>query len=382
MSQRQERHLFIPGPATAEPEVLAALAEPIRPHYGPDFVAEYNGCRERFQQVLRTENDLFLIVGPGTAALDAAFGSALPDGSRALVPVNGLFGARVAEMLRANRCEVEELSFDFGQPIDADQVAERLRAGGFEVVAWVHHETSTGVINPVEPICRAARETGALTAIDAISSLAGTELAVDDWGVDFCVSVANKGLAAPPGLAAISVSEQAWKAIDDNPDRRGWYLDLRTWRRYDSEWTDWHPYPTTVPTGVLAAVDTSLRMILAEGLDVRIVQTRDAALRVREGLRQLGFRMFVGDEFASPITTAVYPHADLPVEEMIVALREQHGIYISGGLGPLAGKIFRIGHMGRSIVKEETDLLLATIGGLLAEREARKESAGVEGASV
>jgi len=349
LSQRQERHLFIPGPATAEPEVLEALAEPIRPHYGPDFVTDYNDCRERFKQALRTDNDLFLIVGPGTAALDAAFGSALPDGSRALVPVNGLFGARIADMLRANRCEVEELQFELGQPIDSDQVAERLREGAFDVVAWVHHETSTGVLNPVEPICRAAREAGALTIIDTISSLAGTELAVDDWGIDFCITVANKGLAAPPGLSAISISERGWEAIDANPHTRGWYLDLRTWRRYDGDWADWHPYPTTVPTGTLAAVNTSLRMVLAEGLDERIVRTREAASRVREGLRQLGFRMFVDDDFASPITTAVYPHPDLPAGEMIVALREQHQIYISGGLGDLSGKIFRVGHMGRAI---------------------------------
>lgn len=382
MSQSQERHLFIPGPATAEPEVLEALAEPIRPHYGADFVADYNECRARFQQVLRTNNDLFLIVGPGTAALDAGFSSALPDGARALVPANGLFGERIAEMLRANRCEVEELRFERGQPIDSGLVAERLRDTAFDVVAWVHHETSTGVLNPVEPICRAARETGAITVIDAISSLAGTELAVDDWGVDLCVSVANKGLAAPPGLAVISVSERAWEAIDNNPDTRGWYLDLRTWRRYDGDWADWHPYPTTVPTGVLAAVNTSLRMMLAEGLDERIVRTREAATRVRDGLWRLGFGMFVDDDFASPITTSVYPHPDLPVGEMIAALREQHGIYVSGGLGDLAGKIFRIGHMGRSIEKEETDLLLDAIAGLLAQRGPQEESASVEGARV
>ena len=222
----------------------------------------------------------------------------------------------------------------------------------------------------------------ALAISDALSSLAGTELAVDDWGVDLGATVANKGLAAPPGLSALTVSERAWEAIDNNPDTRGWYLDLRTWRRYDGDWRDWHPYPTTVPTGILAAVDTSLRIVLAEGLDGRIVRTRDAASRVREGLRRLGFRMFVDDDYASPITTAVYPHPDLPVGEMIIELREQHGIYIAGGLADLSGKIFRIGHMGRAIEKEETDLLLDAIAGLLVHREAQKESASVESASV
>lgn len=378
MSQH-DVHLFIPGPATAAPEVLEALAGPIRPHYGPDFVAQYNGCRDKLKEVFRTRNDLFMIVGPGTAALDAAFASALPDGARVLVPTNGWFGARTAEMLRAHRAQVELLQFPLGQPIDADAVIERLRGGGFRAVAWVHHETSTGVLNPVEPISKAARECGALSIIDAVSALAGTELAVDDWGVDLCISVGNKGLAAQPGLSAITVSPQAWEAIDANPDRRGWYLDLRTWRHYDREWADWHPYPTTVPSGLVAALDTSLRLILEEGLDVRIVRTREASLRVRSRLRELGFEMFVDDEYASPITTAVRARPDLPVADLIAALRDGYGIYISGGLDSLAGKIFRIGHMGRAIEPEETELLLGAIGELVGARLGQEESAGVEG---
>jgi alanine-glyoxylate transaminase/serine-glyoxylate transaminase/serine-pyruvate transaminase len=374
--------LFIPGPATAEPEVLAALAEPIEPHYGPDFVAKYNECRARFKAALRTDNDLYLIVGPGTAALDAAFASAMPDGARALVPSNGWFGQRTVEMLRAHRYEVEEINFDLGQPIDPDSVVARLHEGNFDLVAWVHHETSTGVLNPVEPICCAARETNTLSVIDAVSSLAGTELAVDDWGIDLCISVANKGLAAQPGLSAISVSPQAWAAIDRNPSSRSWYLDLRTWRKYDTEWAAWHPYPTTVPSGLLAALNTSLRLILAEGLDERIVRTRDAATRVRDGLRELGFTMYVDDEYASPITTAAYAHPELPVGEMITALRDEHNVYISGGLADLAGKIFRVGHMGRAIESAETDLLLHALASVLARSAEQKENAGVEGASA
>lgn len=381
MPQR-DPHLFIPGPATAEPEVLAALAQPIRPHYGPEFVELYNGCRERMKRVFRTSNDLFLIVGPGTAAFDAGFASCLHDGARVLVPANGWFGQRTAEMLRAHRADVEYMAFPLGQPIDTDQVVERIRSGGFDAVAWVHHETSTGVLNPVEPISKAARQAGALSMIDAVSSLAGTELAVDDWQVDICVSVGNKGLASQPGLAAITVSKQAWEVIDANPDHRTWYLDLRTWRRYDREWADWHPYPTTIPSGLVAALDTSLRMILEDGLERRIVRTREAAARVRDGLKALGFEMYVDDEHASPITTSVRAHPDLPVEELIARLRDEHNIYISGGLADLAGQIFRIGHMGRSIEPEETDLLLNAIASLLASRQQDRENAGVEEANA
>jgi aspartate aminotransferase-like enzyme len=383
VSEHEDLHLFIPGPATADPEVLEALAAPIRPHYGPEFVADYNRCRQHMKQMFRTSNDLFLIVGPGTAALDAAMASALPDGARVLVPTNGWFGTRTAEMCRAHRAEVEVMEFPLGQPIDADAVIERLgREPGFTAVAWVHHETSTGVLNPVEPIAKACRAAGVLSIIDAVSSLAGTELAVDDWCVDLCVSVSNKGLASQPGLAGITVSPEAWTVIDANPDTRCWYLDLRTWRRYDTEWADWHPYPTTVPSGLVAALDVSLTKILEqEGLETRIARTAAAARRTREGLRELGYEMFVDDEFASPITTSVRVHPELSAEELVVELKKRYGIYISGGLTDLKGKIFRIGHMGRSIEPEEVDLLLSAIRDVMGDRAPRRqeESASVEG---
>lgn len=376
-------HLFIPGPAGAAPEVLEETARPIVPHYGADFVAAYNECRDRLKQVFRTGNDLFIIVGPGTAALDSAMASALPDGARVLVPHNGWFGARTAEMCRAHRARVEEMAFPIGEVIDAGRVVERLRGEPrVDAVAWVHHETSTGVLNPVEPISRAARELGILSVIDAVSSLGGAPLEVDDWDVDLCVSVSNKAIASHPGLSAITVSEPAWAAIDANPDTRSWYLDLRTWRRYDREWAAWHPYPTTVSSGQIAALSVALERILAEGLDAHVARTRRAAARVRSGLRGMGFEMFVPDEYASPLTTAVKAHPEIPAAELISQLRERHRIYISGGLADLAGKIFRVGHMGSAIEDAEVDLLLAAFEDVLRLRGLglEKESAGVEGA--
>ncbi len=367
MPQPDEIHLFIPGPASAEPSVIEALAQPIRAHYGPDFVARYNRVRQRLKQVFGTANDLFLIVGPGTAALDAAFASALADGARVLVPSNGWFGDRLAEMCRAHRADVELMEFEIGTAIDAGAVTRRLRQAPPAAVAWVHHETSTGVLNPVAPIARAAREVGALSIIDAVSSLGGTPLKVDDWCVDLCVSVSNKGLASVPGLAAITVSEAAWRAIDANPHTRCWYLDLRTWRRYDERWAGWHPYPTTVPSNLLDAFDASLEAILQEGLERRIERTARAAARVRAGLRAMGFTMFVDDDVASPVTTSVRGLPELPPAELIARLRERYGVYISGGLDDLAGKIFRIGHMGRGIEDAEVDLLLSVIQETLAE---------------
>ena len=362
MSDEPDIHLFIPGPAGSTPEVIEAIGRPMVPHYGGRFVAAYNRCIDLFKAVFQTENDLFLIVGPGTASLDAALSSALPDGARVLVPSNGFFGQRMAEMAEAHRAAVEVVEFPIGEAIDPEAVRHHLETAGapYDAVAWVHHETSTGILNPIEPVAAAAKDHGALTILDAVASLGGADLPVDAWGVDLCVSVANKCLAAPPGISAISVSSAAWKAIDANPSSRSWYLDLRTWRRYREDWAAWHPFPTTVASNTIEAISTSLEQILEEGLDTRIRRTAEAAAAVRSGLCRLGFEMFSADDVASPVTTAAYAHPELPVAEMQRFLMERL-IFISSGLDDLAGRIFRIGHMGRSIERTEVELLLGTI---------------------
>ncbi len=372
VSDGDDVHLFIPGPAAAHPDVLAAAAAPIRPHYGAEFVAEFNRCRRQMKRVFRTSNDLYLVAGPGTAALEAAITSVLVPGSPVLVPTNGIFGDRLAQICRAHGADVRVMEFPLGEPIDATAVvrcfAEEPRP---RAVVWVHHETSTGVLNPVEPIATAGREAGVISIIDAISSLGGTELPIDDWGVDLCASVSNKGLAAQPGLAPISISPQAWEAIEASGPPRAWLFDLRTYRRLEDKWGHWHPFPTTMPTGLMSALNVSLGLILEEGLSVRIRRTREAAERVRQGLRDLGFSMLCADSYASPITTAVLAREDIPVAEMIETLRHRYGIYISGGIDELAGKIFRIGHMGRSIEPQETDRLLRAFDDVVCDTATR-----------
>lgn len=380
MSDEPDFHLFIPGPVGSTPEVIEAAGRPVVPHYGGRFVAAYNRCIDLFKAVFQTENDLFLIVGPGTASLDAALSSALPDRARVLVPANGFFGRRMAEMCRAHRADVDLLEFPLGEAIDPEAIGRRLEAAAtpYDAVAWVHHETSTGVLNSIESVAAVAKAHGALTIVDAVASLGGVDLPVDAWGVDLCVTVANKCVGAPPGISAISVSAAAWAAIDANPSSRSWYLDLRTWRRYREDWAAWHPYPTTVASNTIAAVSTSIEQILEEGLDARIRRTAAAAAAVRGGLRRLGFEMFVADDVASPVTTSVYAHPGLPVADMQRFLMER-SVFISGGLDDLAGRIFRVGHMGRSIDRGEVELLLRTIEeALLDAGVAIPESANLE----
>ena len=368
MRESDDVHLFIPGPVSVAPSVAAAACQPIVPHYGSQFVALYNRCLERLQQVFETDHDLYLIVGPGSAALDVALTSSLNDRSRVLVLVNGWFSHRLAQMCQAHCAEIEIFEEASGQPIDVDRAVDRVQAKpSLDAVVWVHDETSTGVLNPVEPIAQAAKAAGVLSILDGVSSLGGTELRVNKWGVDLCVTVANKCLASVPGLSAISVSPYAWEIIDANGGRSGWYLDLRVWRQSRQSWCDWHPYPTTVPPGLVSALDASLGEILHEGLSKRFERTLSAARRVREGLREMGFEMFVEEAHASPTVTAVCPHAQLPADQMIRLLRQRRGICIAGGIDELHGVILRIGHMGRAIDTVEVELLLSSVQELLEQ---------------
>ncbi|MGQ9626117.1 MAG: pyridoxal-phosphate-dependent aminotransferase family protein [Anaerolineae bacterium] len=342
--------LMIPGPVDVEEEVLMAMASPSMPHYGPDWMEIYTETIESLKKVFQTENDLFLMVAPGSGALDAALGSLLGTGEKVLIPVNGFFGRRLASIAQSYGLEVVSQEFPAGQPIQPEAVRDRLDAEeDIQAIAIVHHETSTGVLNPLQKVAAIAGEMEVPIVVDAVSSLGGVPLPVDEWGIDICVTVGNKCLETPPGLSAISISQRAWEIIESKGSRNhGWYLNLQTWRKYAEDWATWHPYPTTLATNNILALRVSLRRILAEGLENRFSRHLQAARWVREGLRNLGFEMMVEDAFASPLTTAVKARPEVSPSELAGYLRSEHGIMISGGLEELAGKIFRVGHMGKA----------------------------------
>jgi alanine-glyoxylate transaminase/serine-glyoxylate transaminase/serine-pyruvate transaminase len=265
----------------------------------------------------------------------------------------------MATIAEANGLEVDRVTVAWGRPLDLGSITARLRARRPDALAVVHHETSTGVLNPLPEIADLARRWGLPLVVDAVSSLGGVELPVDEWGIDLCVSVANKCLAAPPGLALLSVSARAWERIRANPARRGWYLDLHTWQQYAREWAGWHPYPTTLPTSNIMALRISLQRILKEGLPAYQARHRGAARRVREGLQALGFPLFIEEAWASPIITAVSAYPGSTPEDFAAFLKDRHAILIGGGMGPLTGKICRVGHMGRAHSEDYVAAFLA-----------------------
>jgi aspartate aminotransferase-like enzyme len=359
--------LLLPGPVDIADDIREAMASPQMPHYGEDWLAIYHETVALLRQVFQTQNDLYLMTGPGTAGLDAALGSLLDTGEKVLVPYNGFFGQRLATVARCYGLQAVPLEFPAHQPVDPDAVRARLDAeGDVRAVVMVHHETSTGVLNPVQEVACLSAERAVPIIVDAIASIGGIPLPVDEWGLDVVVATANKCLESTPGLVMVSVSPRAWQMVDDRPGRaHGWYLNLETWREYAEAWADWHPYPTTLPTQNVLALRTALRRILAKGLDEHYAEHVRAAERVRSGLCQMGFELFVRGEAACPLVTAVKARPGLKVEDLIQFLREQHGIMISGGVGKLRGKIFRVGHMGRAISDEYMDAFLTAVADFL-----------------
>ncbi len=356
----QRARLMIPGPVDVEDEVLEALARPVLPHYGDEWLAIYHETIERLKLVFGTQNDLVPVVGPGSAALDAALGSLVRSGEKVLVPQNGFFGQRLSAIASSHGLEVREVLAPLGEPIDPEAVRRVLAAEpDIQAVSVVHLETSTAVLNPLEQIASVAREFEVPLVVDAVSTMGGIPVAVDEWGIDLCVTVSNKCLASLAGVAPVSVSQRAWDLMDGRGGQtNGWYLNLRTWRDFAVNWSPWHPYPTTLPTGLFVALLASLRRILTEGLDVTYARHAEAAQTVRRGLARLGFELFVPEAHMSPLITAVRGLPGMDVDELRRYLLEEWQVMIAGGLEELRGRLLRVGHMGKAASAEYSEQLL------------------------
>lgn len=366
--------LMIPGPVDVDDEVLAAIAEPTLPHYGARWMPLFNATTNLLKRLFETAGDVLMIPGPGSSALEAGMTSLVPAGEGICIPENGFFGLRAIQMAEACGIRPWVLSFPAGEYIDPDRLRaflkETLPAANAEghpirAITLVHHETSTGVLNPLHEIAEVAHEFDLLLIVDAVASFGGVPIPVDAWGIDICVSVPNKCIGAPPGVALMSVSQRAWERAESNPCAHGWYLDLRTWAWYRTNWKDWHPYPTTLPTNNIVALHKALESIFLEGVEAHFASFARAFQAVREGLAGMGFSLFTNPAYAAPMISAMNTRPDVNVGELQHFLLDKHGIMISGGLGDLHGKIFRVGHMGRAKDASYTSQLLEAVHAFL-----------------
>lgn len=346
--------LFIPGPCDIDDDVLEVMREPVRRSHGPEWLVDLNETLGLLKSVFRTAADMFIVPGPGSAALDMAVGSLAAPGDKIIVGHNGFFGERLAFIGECCGLDVVRFGAPPGKPLDPGDLEQALATHPDAlVVALVHHETTTTVLNPLREMAALVRKAGRVLIVDAVSSLGGEELPVDEWGIDVCVTASNKCLEAPPGLSLLSVDRRAWELVNERTIiSHGWYLDLKTWRWYAENWGSWHPAPVTMPTNLILAMRASLRKIAAVGLDAHIAKHKRACRAVRAGLRELGFKMFVPDEYAAATATGVLPGEGFAVGDLIQWLAAERGIYVGGGIGEMSGKIFRVGHLGKATTRE------------------------------
>ncbi len=349
--------LMIPGPIQPDRAVLDAMGSPVQAHYGPAWLKVYGGTVDLLKQVFKTEGDVFVLPGSGTAAVDACIGSALSTGEKCLVGNNGFFGDRLEAIAQGYGLQVVPVKAEWGDPLQAADFADAFRAHpDARAVIVVHLETSTTVINPIEEISRVAHQNGAVMIVDAVSSLGGVPLEMDAWGIDLCASASQKCLGATPGIGPVAVSLRGWEFIDRNPNKgHGMFGDLRVWRWYAREWGNWHPSPVTMPVNNIVALRVSLEQLLAEGIPQRLERYRCLAMRLREGLVSVGMPPFTPDERMAPVLTAAYAPQDIPSGQIVSFMETAHHIKISGGLGALKETLFRVGHMSPILTVDDID---------------------------
>jgi aspartate aminotransferase-like enzyme len=335
-------HLRIPGPTPCPDEVLKAMTKQMINHRGEEFSTMMTRITANLKQLFQTKGDVFLLTSSGTGGLEAAVVNTLSPRDKVLSVSVGVFGDRFGAIAETFGAEVIPLKFEWGKAADADAVRQALKADpGIKAVLVTHNETSTGVTNDLAQISAAVKEFDKLLLVDAISSLGSIDLPIDKWGCDVAVTGSQKGWMAPPGIAMVSVSEKAWQANAKARIPR-FYWDFAQAKSYlEKGQTPWTP---AIP--VVFALALSLEMMLKEGLPNIVARHARVAKLAREEVKALGLTLFADERYASNTVSAVSASNGLDIPKMLKILREEHQVILSGGQGGLAGKIFRIGHLG------------------------------------
>jgi alanine-glyoxylate transaminase/serine-glyoxylate transaminase/serine-pyruvate transaminase len=359
-----DRLLMGPGPCNPYPEVASALARPLLGHLDPDFLAVLDETCDRLRAVFGTRAGLTLpLSGTGTAGMEASFANFVEEGDPVVVGVNGAFGERMCEIAARYGASVTRVDAPWGAPLDPSRLLEAHPAPS--IIALVHAETSTGVRNDVAEVARAKGD--ALLLADCVTSLGGIEVAVDEWSVDIAYSATQKCLGVPPGLAPFTCSDRARDRLVSRP--RSWYLDLGLIGEY-AEAGGPRRYHHTAPVSMVFALHAGLGALLEEGLEASWARHAECGRLLQEGLEKLGFELLAEPGHRLPqLTTVLVPEGLLPSGTGEAAVREKllrhYGIEIGGGLGALAGRMWRIGCMGHTARPRSVALLLEALSELL-----------------
>lgn len=352
-ADRELPRLFIPGPVEVRPEVLDAQSGPMIGHRTGEFQELFASVQGRLRRLFGTQYRIYILASSGTGLWEAAVRNAVPE--RTLSFVNGAFSARWANVVEGCGRTAIRVEIPWGQGITPDVVREALREHGpVDAITLAHNETSTGVISPIDEISAVVHDVAPDTFvfIDAVSSVAGTEIRFDEWGLDLLLTSTQKALACPPGIAVAPVSDRVLERAE-TIEGRGWYFDFLLLERYLQR----NMTPATPAVSLLRALDTQLTHILEdEGVETRYARHQALAAQTQEWALSRGFGLFAAEGFRSPTVTTVANTREIDVAELNAFLRER-GMIISNGYGKLKGQTFRIAHMGDTTAEELSHLL-------------------------
>lgn len=343
--------MFVPGPVDVDDEVLQAQAQPMVPHRSKEFEEIFRRASEKAQELFFTRYRVFLSASSGTGLQEAAIRNLVND--KVLSCVNGAFADRWYDVAVSNGKKAEKLAFEWDQPVNPDRVAAAVKAGGFEALTIVHNETSTGMQNPVKEVAEAVHggSPDTLILVDAVSSLSGSKIEMDAWGLDMVLTSSQKAIALPPGLALAAVSDRALEKAK-GVGNRGWYFDLLRLEKHRLKDSS----PATPAMSLIFALDRQLDRILAEGLEKRFARHSAMAKRVQKWADAHDLSMYAPEGYRSQTVTTIKNERNIDLSDLNTFLK-QRGMRIANGYGPLKNITFRIAHMGE-IQMSDVDTLL------------------------
>lgn len=343
-----ERILMGPGPSNVDPRVLAAMSRPTIGHLDPAFVGMMDEVKELLQYAFQTENALTLPVSaPGSAGMETCFVNLVEPGEKVVIGRNGVFSERMRENVERCGGTAVMVDHEWGQPVDPNRVEDALKANtDARIVAFVHAETSTGAQSDAETLTALAHRHDCLTIVDAVTSLGGTPLKVDEWGIDAIYSGTQKCLSAPPGISPVSFSGRATDKIRARKSKvQSWFMDLNLVMSYWGSGAK-RAYHHTAPVNALYAVHEALVLLREEGLAQAWARHRRNYLALKAGLEALGIEYLVEEPYRLPQLNAVRVPDGVDEAGVRSTLLNGFNLEIGAGLGPLAGRIWRIGLMG------------------------------------
>ncbi len=362
------RTLMGPGPSDVHPRILSAMARPTIGHLDPAFVGMMDETKEGLKTIFKTENGLTMPVSaPGSAGMETCFANLVEPGDKVIVCINGVFGMRMKENVTRLGCEAIIVEDNWGEAVSADKLEEALKNNpDASIVAFVHAETSTGAQSDAKTLCKLAHQYDCITIVDAVTSLGGTELRVDEWEIDAIYSGTQKCLSAMPGISPISFSERAIKKLSTRKTLvSSWFLDLNLVMGYWGEGAK-RTYHHTAPVNTLYGLHESLVMILEEGIENSWARHQKNHELLRDGLEAMGINFLVNKKDRLPQLNSVLIPEGVDDAQVRSSLLNDYNLEIGAGLGVYAGKVWRIGLMGYTSRRENIILCLSALKEVLS----------------